>query len=157
MSRDASIALVAGAIVVAIVVAAGLGAFATTSTSTTTGAQPGQPVPDPPSDSSAGVIFDLHATGGQSIFGVRLRSGTFVAQVGMIVPPECVVLDAAGNEELLTEGICASLPVQGELSGGGTTPEGLKLVFVRVEVSRPCFEALAIGDTWPAAVGACEA
>jgi hypothetical protein len=73
----------------------------------------------------------------------------------MVVPPECIGVDAAGGEVLLSEGVCADLPARGEVTGGGTTADGSRLVFVRIEVSKSCFEAVGIGERWPPDADAC--
>lgn len=75
--------------------------------------------------------------------------------MGLIVPQECVAQDESGVEELRDGGDCASLPVRGELIGGGTTAAGRRLVFIRIDGSNRCFESLAIGDRWPLDAGAC--
>ena len=153
MSRDAQIALAVGAVLLIVAVAAGLGLAGTTSTTITHDDGPG--VPDPPADGSAGLVFDLRTSGGFNLFGLQIVPQDREAHVGLIVPPECVRQDTSGGEELLTEGVCAGLPLYGELSGGGTTGDGLRLVFVRVGLSRSCYEALAIGDPWPSSAEAC--
>jgi len=103
------------------------------------------------------VVYDLQSTPGLNIVGLSLRSSAYVAQVALVVPPQCVSLDNSGREELLTEGICADLPVNGELSGGGVTAAGLKLAIVSVKVSKPCYEALSIGAAWPSVAEECAA
>ena len=147
MNRDAAIAAVIGAFVL-ITVLVVVGAFATT-TSTTIGQGAARPIPDPPGDSSAGVVFDMRTSGGRSILGLELRSRTREAHIGIVVPPECVRKNDSATEELVREGKCLNLPAIGELSGGGTTAAGLKVVFVRVEVPERCYDVLSIGDDWP--------
>jgi hypothetical protein len=151
VSRETSILVVAGLLFVAVLVAVGLGLSATKRTTTSSG----QAVTDPPSQGSSGVVYGLQETPGLSIVGLRLRSSVYVAQVGFVVPPECISTDESGTEQLLAAGICADLPAHGELSGGGTTPAGEKLAIVRVEVSKRCYEALEVGASWPAVAEAC--
>jgi hypothetical protein len=153
MSRDASIAIVVAVVFVAVLVAAGVGLSATKKTISSSG----QAVTDPPSEGSSGVVYGLQETPGFSIVGLRLRSSVYVAQVGFVVPPECISADESGVEQLLAVGSCADLPAHGELSGGGTTSTGLKLAIVRVEVSKRCYEALAVGTVWPPAAEECAA
>jgi hypothetical protein len=153
MSRDAPWMILAGVVAVAIIVALGAGAFGTTRTTTESPAT--GPIPDPASDGSTGVVFDLRASGGLTVLGLPLRSRTYEAHVGFIAPPACVSRDDAGHEELLSEGECANLPARGEVSGGGTTVGGLNLVIVTVDVSKRCYEALTVGVTWPVANPEC--
>jgi hypothetical protein len=155
LSRDSQIALAFGVVLVVALIVVGLGPAGTTSTTTSHG--PGSTVPEPPADGSAGEVFDLRMYGGLSVLGIHLSSPTREAHVGMIVPLECILQDASGAEELRDSGICADLPARGEVTGGGTTPGGGRLVFVRVDVSKPCFETLTIGERWPPGIEACAA
>jgi hypothetical protein len=153
VNRDASVALVVGLIVLVVVVVLAAGALGTTRTTMTAGA--GVPITMPPDDGSAGTVFGLNERPGQSIFGISLTSSSYHAMIGMVVPVECIRVDESGNETLLSDGVCAGLPVYGVLSGGGTTPSGGRLAIVDIEVSKQCYAALTIGDTWPANTDAC--
>ena len=154
MSRDATLAIGIGVVLVAIVVAAAAGGFATTTTITSSGSS--ARIPDPSSDSSTGIVSDLREFGGNTIFGLRLSQPTREAHISIILPPECVQEDESGNETVRADGPCADLPAHGDLAGSGTTATGLRLAIVAVKVSQDCFEVLTIGETWPAAVAECE-
>jgi hypothetical protein len=154
MGRDTLALIVVGGVVVLVVLALGIGAFVGTTTSSSSGAVVSQPM-NLPEDGSTGVVFDLNVREGMSIFGVKMQADKHAAHIGVVVPPECVGRDASGREELSTEGVCADIPVQGELAGGGTTPDGGNLAIVRVEISRECYEALSAGGEWPSADPAC--
>lgn len=155
MSRDGAFATGIFVILVAIVVAAGAGAFSTRST--TSRADPVGQVPEPSSDSSAGVVFDLRRVAGRTILGLKLAADTYEAHIGIIVPPECLQANDAGDDEVLTEGECANLPAHGDLSGSGITALGLRLAIVRVAVSQACYRTLIIGETWPPLALNCQA
>lgn len=152
MKGDGSGALLLGAALMAILVIAGVAVLQMTATTTTSdsGPLPGTGVSSP-------VVFDLRTTSGLSILGLDLRSPTYEAHIAMTVPPMCVRQESSGVEVLLSDGVCADLPVRGALSGGGTTATGERLVFVRIEVSEPCYAALTLGDAWPPASGECAA
>jgi hypothetical protein len=155
MSREVSVAIVVGAVLVAALVAAGVGLSATTKTVTDSGPVQGGSIPDPPADSSSGVIHGLQSTPGSRILGFRLRSSKYVVQVAFIAPPECLSTTGSGQEALLTSGDCTDLPVLGEISGGGTTVTGLRLTIVSIHVTKQCYEALDVGGAWPSASEAC--
>jgi hypothetical protein len=153
MRRETSILIVVGVLFVAVLVAAGLGLSATRKTI----AEPvgTGTVLDPPADGSAGQVFGLHSTPGLSVLGLRLRSSSYVVQVGFIVPFECIAADESGRQVLLADGLCANVPAHGELSGGGTTSIGQTLAIVSIDVSKRCYEALEIGTAWPPGTATC--
>jgi hypothetical protein len=157
MNRDASLAIVVGIILAAVVVAVGVGLTGTTKTTTSSGPSDGGRLAEPPADASFGVIYGLQATPGLNIAGLRLRSSKYSVQVAVIAPSTCLSTDDSGREELIAVGDCARLPVHGEVSGGGTTPSGLTLSVVTLEVSQRCFEALTIGEPWPSEASDCAA
>ncbi len=154
MSRDAGIAVLVGVVLLVGVVALGFGAFGTTYTTIESG--PSTAIAGPPEDGSSGVVFELHKSGGLSILGLRLESREHFARIGVVVPAQCVLSDESGHETLSTDGICAALPVHGELSGGGTTSSGASLAFVDIKVQKKCFGALEVGASWPSTIDGCE-
>ncbi len=153
MNRDATLLIVLVVVVIVVLGVIGLGAFGTTRTISTSG--PGVAFDAPPSDGSAGVVFDLHEESGQSIFGITFTSAKYKATVGVVAPDECLSQDESGQDVLSTEGECADLPVHGEVTGGGTTVDGGRLTIVSVDISKNCFEVLQVGDAWPPPEGAC--
>jgi hypothetical protein len=153
MSRDAGLAIVIGVIVLAVVVVVGLGAVGMTSTTVQSG--PSTVVRTPPEDGSSGVVFDLRERQGQRFLGIRFSADRHYASIALVVPPACIVEDADGKELLRDDGECADLPVRGELTGSGTTQEQGRLAIVNVEISRSCFEAIAVGEQWPTSIEAC--
>ena len=153
MDRDAPWLLLVGVLVVVVIAAVGVGALGQTRTvSESAGA--GR-IPDPAGDGSAGVIMELRESGGFSLFGVTLGSRSYEAFVGFVAPAECVSQDETGHEALRSDGVCADLPARGEVSGNGTTADGLNLVIVTVDISKRCYEALAAGETWPVSTKVC--
>jgi hypothetical protein len=149
MSRDASVAIVAGLILVAAVVAVGVGLSATTKTVSNSGSFQGGAIPDPPTDGSFGVIHERQSTPGLTILGIHFHSDTYTVQVAFVAPPECLDVTDSGQETLLSAGECEDLPVQGEVVGNGITPDGASLTIVRIEVTEQCFEAITLGEAWP--------
>ena len=110
---------------------------------------PAVQIPEPASDGSAGVIFELRQSDGSDVLGIRLRPVTNEAHVGLAVPSECVQHSESGKQELRDEGACSQLPVRGEVDGNGTTAAGVQFVILRVNLYERCNETLSIGDTWP--------
>jgi hypothetical protein len=155
MNREVSVAIVVGAVLVAALVAAGVGLSATTKTVSDSGPVQVGSIPEPPADSSFAVIYELQSTPGSSLLGFRLRSSKYVVQVAFIAPPECLSTTDSGQDALLTSGDCADLPVHGEITGDGTTVTGLELTIVSIDVTKRCYEALDLGGAWPSAAEAC--
>ena len=153
MNRDATLLAVIGVIVLTVVIVAGLGAIGTTRSTTTSGTPIA--ISEPPADGTTGSIFELRKTGGHRMFGITFHAPAYEVYVGMVVPDHCLSRDASGTESLLTDGECAGLPAQGELTGSGTTPSGRSLAVVRIDISPACYDALTVGDTWPSAAQPC--
>lgn len=154
MSRDTTLVVVGGVIILALLVVAGLGAFGTTVT-TSSSSSTVVALPDPASDGTSGVIFHVREEGRESILGITIKKARHYLHVGMIVPEHCVVTDDQGMESLSEAGECADTPARGDVSGGGTTPSGDRLIIVEVPVSAECFEAVETGDVWPPEAQAC--
>ncbi len=108
-----------------------------------------------PTDGSA-IVFGLAQEGGLELIGVRIQRPSYTVDVGLAVPPECVVAD--GTDQLLTdEGPCADLPVHGPVVGGGVTQAGDRVVTVRLTISEDCADAIVLGTAWPPPAAACAA
>ena len=153
MSRDASLVVVIGAVLVVLAAAAAVGAYGTTRT--TSRSEVSGQIPEPPIDGSTGVVMGLMSAGGQRILGLRLHSRSFEAQVGFAVGRECFEQYSSGGPESSGQIACGNLPAHADVSGSGTTATGTDFLIVRIAVSQDCYEALSIGDTWPASAEAC--
>ena len=143
-------AALAGIVIVAAVVvgAAGFGGGSVT-------VQQGAPIEIP--DDGTAVVVGKSAEGGFELFGIRFHDANRYLQLSAVIPGDCLVRDAAGEEQLRTDGECADLPLAGEVAGGGTTAEGQAIVTVRTPVSPACYDAIADGDLWPSALEECAA
>jgi hypothetical protein len=114
----------------------------------------GEPI-DPPADGSYAIVLGTHRTeSGFSLFGWHIGGSERRAHVAFVPPAGCV---APPSGPLAAEGACAGIPVEGDVSGGGTTSEGHDLVIVSVEVSEACQEALEHGARWPSSLAECRA
>lgn len=150
--NDGLLMLAGGVILVVVVAALGVGMLGTTVTSSE---GPSRELPAPPEDGSAGVVWDLRTIEGTSILGIKLQRDRREAHVAMVVNEECVRVSESGDEELAGGGACENLPARGEVVGGGTTEAGSRLVIVRVDVGRQCYEALTVGVAWPVSDRSC--
>ena len=141
-----------------VLVALGLGALGgSTSIETDEGsvAAPGEGGGGVVFDEDGGVVFGQHESGGISLFGLELQGRDRWLSVGFVAPAECIERDAGGAEVVVASGVCAGLPASGEVNGGGVTAQGVSWVTVRVDVSRECFEAVAVGEAWPSEAAGC--
>lgn len=107
-----------------------------------------------PTDGTA-IVTGKAQTGGLRLFGVRLQRPDSTIDVALAVPPECVESDESGDEVLRHDGTCAQLPVSGEVVGGGTTADGVRIVSVRIAVHEGCSQAIPLGSTWPSDLAKC--
>lgn len=140
-------------VAIVVVLAGGALLFGTVGGGTETSFTEEVPFEAIPTDGSA-IVFGLAQEGGLELIGVRLQRPTYTVDVGLAVPPECVV--AGGTDQLLTdEGPCADLPVHGPVVGGGVTQTGDRVVTVRLTISEDCADAVVLGSTWPPPVAAC--
>ena len=153
MSRNGAAVLLVVVILVAGVIALAGAVLGTTRSTSQSG--PITSIPDPPGDGRSGVVFELRKSGGLRVLGFQLHPQKHFAEISVVVPSECVVVDEAGNDTLSAQGTCAELPVRGDLHGGGITPSGGTLALVEVEISKTCFKALKVGVSWPSAIEGC--
>lgn len=152
MNNTGTVLLIVAVVAVAALAIVAFGFAGLTSTTIEERASP--PIAVPQNEFEA-VVFDLRTEPGMSLLGLQLRSDRHKAHVMMVVPDECVTEDGDDGEVLVSDGICAGLPVHGELSGGGTTETGARLAIVQIEVSQRCYETLRLGEAWSPAVGEC--
>lgn len=103
-------------------------------------------IPAPPSDGEYGVVMATYISdSGLEVLGFEFGRTRREVNVAVVPPPGC---DTDGGE-LRAEGACEDAPLTGEVSGGGTTAEGVPFVFITKEISEACYEVLHPGDPWP--------
>ena len=144
-SAETAVLLVVGLVVLAGAVALFAGAFGMSSEVVV---QDGSPAPPPPVDGTSGVVAGKNISGGLSIVRVVLRPPDYNVDVSVVANRECVWLDG-DEEKLRSTGECADVPVVGPIVGSGRTAEGNDFFMVRVDVSEPCYDTIAVGDLWP--------
>jgi hypothetical protein len=146
VSREVSAALVAGLVLAGAVLALGLGLGGSSEQRENPFAQ----LADGPTELGEAVVVGKAATGGRSIFGMRVRSQTFSADVQLLAEEACHLVVHGGDPWPSEREECASdVPVAGEIVGLGRRASGESIVGVRVEITRACFDALVPGDGWP--------
>lgn len=103
-------------------------------------------IPAPPSDGAYGVVMATYISdSGLEVFGFEFGRTRREANIAVVTPPGC----ETGSGELRAEGACEDVPLTGEVSGGGTTADGVPFVFITKEISEACYGVLHPGDTWP--------
>jgi hypothetical protein len=121
-------------------------------TTTETGVLPPVTLPDPGEEPAAAVIVGRHQSGGMSFFGLSLGTITRTLEVQFYAPPGCVDVIAQDEPWPIAHPACAvDVPISGTISGRGIAPTGETIVSVAVDVSRDCYDAVALGDRWPPA------
>ncbi len=115
-----------------------------------------EPVPGqfdgPPADGSSGVVMGSYKSrSGIGVFGLTITRPRFEAHIALVPPPGCEI--SAG--ELPAGGACEAAAETGQVSGGGTTADGLEFVIVSTRVSEACHEALQAYERWPSSKPAC--
>ena len=148
MTKEATVAVVLGLVVLAGIVIVGLGAFDTTTMTSTSGGPVSFPEPD--DDPASGVVANLRTSPGTTILGIELTSDRHYVHIAFAAPPACIVEDENGAQAVARSDGCMGLAAYGLVSGHGITIEGVSYVFVEVRVTQACFEALSTGDAWPA-------
>lgn len=108
---------------------------------------------EPPADGASGlVLVTYRAEKGFSFFGWDVVASRYAANVGFVPPSGCLA-DPGGK--IVPEGACTGVPAWGDVSGGGTTAAGQRLVIVAVTVSERCYKVLRGDDAWPSARPEC--
>ena len=103
----------------------------------------------PPEDGSA-VVGGLRASGGLSLFGLRIVDPTHTVEVRFTAGPECAALLSSGDPWPAPHPECTvPVPVTGEVASLGITSTGRSQVGVQFPVTRPCYESLSLGTPWP--------
>ena len=103
-------------------------------------------IPALPSDGAYGVVMATYISdSGLEVFGFVFGRTRREANIAVVTPPGC----ETGSGELRAEGACEDVPLTGEVSGGGTTADGVPFVFITKEISEACYGVLHPGDTWP--------
>jgi hypothetical protein len=138
------------ALLAVVALAAGLGG------STSVSYDNGPEVPAP-TEGEGGLVYGKHETGGFVLFGMEFNPRDRWLSVGFVASDECMEQDDEGEEVVIASGDCGELPAHGLVEGGGTTPEQVVWVIVRVDVPRKCFEVVSVGDAWPSEVAECGA
>lgn len=104
---------------------------------------------DPPGPGVA-VIASVRASGGFSIFGIRLTDPTYFAEVQFVTEAGCAGLVESGDPWPTPHSQCPGpAEIAGEVSGLGRTASGDALIGVRIEVPKACHRALTPGMGWP--------
>jgi hypothetical protein len=105
---------------------------------------------DPESIADGAVIASKHRTGGLNVFGIQLKARDGWLTVALAPAHECIKVDDAGQQVLISDGACGDNGnIGGQVLGEGITPTGLQWVQVKVDVEASCFEATSVGDSWP--------
>ena len=134
---------IGGLILVALAALALGGAGVTTTT--------GTPVPGSDIGLAPGpedVASEKHVSGGRRVLGVRLSSQKYTVRVAFVPPPGCADAIPQSGEELVADGDCIDVALEGTISGIGTTAFGDPIVLVEVNVSESCYNATTIGSPW---------
>lgn len=109
-------------------------------------------IPAPPSDGGYGVVTATYTSdSGLEVLGFELGRTRHEASIAVVPPPGC---DTDGGE-LRAEGACEDAPLSGSVSGGGSTGEGVRFVFITKEISEACYRVLQPGDPWPSERAEC--
>ncbi len=153
MSRETNVGVILGVLVVGALVM-----FALQSTSTETEVLPSVTLGDPQDvEPTAAVITEKHESGGFSILGLRFGRTTYRLSVQIFDAPGCFEVVSFGEPWPTPFQDCtSSVSITGEISGIGTTARGASTIIeVNVEVPEDCYQAVALGETWPPAAPAC--
>jgi len=143
--------LVASVLIFSVLAATMLGAVGATSSVTPVA---GAPIEAAPTDGTF-AVSSAFSEGGFEVLGISLRPPTYHLQITAVVPIECVALDAAEQQQLNSGRGCPALPPGATRAGGGIRATGDGIAIARVEVSKACYEAIALGATWPSTLAEC--
>ncbi len=151
MRRESGAGVIVGALFVGALV---LGAVAVASlgTTRTESSRSSSVTLGNPDDTRLGdvVVTGKTQSGGTSIFGIQFGHVTYRVGVRFIAAPGCYESAAFGDRWPISIDECSvEVPIEGEISGGGTTSTGDSIIEVLVEVPGQCFDAAVVGDTWP--------
>lgn len=124
--------------------------------STETGFLSEVPLPDPLEDPAAAVVVGMHETGGFSLFGLEVGTGTHTVSVSFHAAPGCFDHASFGDPWPAPFAECSSaVTIEGTISGGGVASTGDTIVSVDVEVPGDCFDTVSRGDRWPFSAAEC--
>jgi hypothetical protein len=97
------------------------------------------------------VVASRTKEDGFRMFGIGFGAPTYLLTVAFSAPAECAVVVAVAPSWPTGDPACGpDGDFAGEISGTGRTSEAAAYVAVRFEVDGRCFEAIDVGDTWPA-------
>ena len=143
-------------VIVGVLMVGALIVFALRSVSTETEVLPPVTLGDPQDGPAAAVVVGKHQSGGISILGLRFGRTTYRMSVQFFTAPGCIELVRFGDRWPTPFEECSStVPIRGEISGGGTAATGESIINVDVEVPEDCYESVARGESWPPAAPAC--
>jgi hypothetical protein len=116
--------------------------------------QPPVDLPPPgavgPGGEPLAVVISAQTRQETSFFGIIRGDTHHILRVQFYAPPECAAVITNGAQWPLSTNDCPSrVPIEGVVSGTGTAPTGETIVAVDVETTQECFEAVALGDSWP--------
>ena len=150
MSRDTALVLALGLVALVVVAALGGGLLGG---SVTTQVHPN----DQPDPTAEGVVYLVREEAHRTIlwfeFGTQHSIG-----VSFLVAAGCAATLDGGDRWPVDEPSCASdvdVDVEGEVWLMGRQADGQGLVGVIFEVSRECFDAVAVGVAWPPVAAVC--
>lgn len=110
----------------------------------------GQPAEVLPGRDGLPVVAVLRESGGTSVFGIRITSGTRYVEVRFLAPAGCSEQLRTGDAWPSPIARCAiASEIAGNVRGLGTSASGESLVGVEFEVSRRCFDHLLRVMAWP--------
>ncbi len=150
MSRDTALLLALGLAALVVVAALGGGLLGG---SVTTQVHPNDQ-PDPTAD---GVVYMVREEAHRSILGFEFGKRRSIG-VSFLVAAGCAATLDGGDGWPGDEPSCASdveVEVEGEVGLMGRQADGQGLVGVIFEVSRECFDAVAVGVAWPPVAAVC--
>ena len=152
VSRAANSGVIVGVLVVGALIV-----FALRSVSTETEVLTPVTLGDPQdAGPAAAVVIGKHQSGGISILGLRFGRTTYRMSVSFFAAPGCIgLVDFGDRWPTPFEECFSSVPITGEVSGGGSASTGESIISVDVEVPEDCYEAVARGESWPPAAPAC--
>lgn len=105
---------------------------------------------------ASAFVVSKSASGGFSIFGIRIDQPDRRVSVQFVAPGGCSDAVRTGDPwPPAVDGCATPFPVTGTIAGLGRNPDGTSLVGVDVDVTKACYEATALGTTWPSTIPAC--
>lgn len=113
-------------------------------------------LPDPLDDPAAAVVVGMYETGGFSLFGLQIGTGTHMVRVQFHAAPGCFDHASFGDPWPAPFEECLSaVTIEGTISGGGIVSTGDTIANVDVKVSGDCYDTVSRGERWPFSAAEC--